>query len=511
MSVVVKSPEDLNSALGAMGAEIKHIKESGDRTESELRSTVAKMTEEISAKMASAKTAAVQEAIEAAKAIRPGPGVDRFVSDGSQVKAHQILTADDVKRGAKIGGDVTHLGAEGKGVLQLLGVSDGVKWRSGYLDSVPETEVQAELQELVELRSLAKASGVRRTPKLDGAIRRAAALSGIPVLKVWADNSGEAAPFIPDYTMPMLERYASMPREVAAQFEEMQVSGGSSSIPFLTSGIQPFIAGVQAAGDMNPAILTPSVPVSTSLSAEPVTWAVNLPVNRDAEEDSIIDFAGLAQQLMAEAVIDGREDAIINADLNGGDTGLSAWSPRSRWLTLGQSNDHRKSYIGLRHIAHDESKSFDAASHKTPAQMLGKLSSLNAPMSFDGVVYFVSPEHYLTNMNTDSNVLTYDKMGDRATLVTGQVAILGGHKVVLSEFLTADTNASGVFDNTTKTKTGYLICNVKRFRRAVRRGPRFEISSAPERHLNYVVLTVRERFRRLDTTGTGSVAYGYNI
>ena len=476
-----------------------------------MKSTVSRMVEEVRGQMASAKIAAVDAAIEAAKAIRPGPGVDRFVSDGATTKAHQVLTMEDAKRGTRLGADVTHIGAEGKGVLQMLGHSDGVKWRSGYLDSRPENEAQAEIQELVELRSLAKASGVRRTPKLDSAIRRAAALSGVQVLKIWADNAGEAAPFIPDYTMPMLQEYASLPREVSALFSEIQVSGGSSSMPFVTTGIQPFIAGVQAIGDMNPAVLTPSVPASTTISGEPVTWAVNLPVARDAEEDSIIDFASLAQRLLAAAIIDGREDAIVNGDVNGGDTGLSAWNPRNRWPVLGQSNDHRVSWIGLRHIALDESKSFDAASLKTPAQMMSKLSVLDSALAFGEIAFLVSPEQYLLNMITDSNVLTVDKIGPNATLLTGQVASLGGHPVVITEFLTGDLNASGIYDNSTKTKTGYVIVNRSRFVREVRRGPRFEVESQSSKMVNWLTLSVRERFRRLDPTGKGSVAYGYNI
>lgn len=511
MSVIVKGPEELNSALGAMGAEIRHIKEAGDRTESEIRSTVARMSEDVTARMAANKREAIDAAIEAAKQVRPGLGVERFASDGAHVKSHQMLTVESAKLGGKIGGDCTHLAVEGKGVLRLLGESDGVRWRGGYLDSAPETEAQRDLQELVEIRALAKAAGVRRTPKLDNAIRNVARGSGIEVLRVWADNSGEAAPFIPDYTMPMLQQVASLPREVAALFEELQVSGGSSSMPFVTQGIQPFIAGVPAAGDNNPARLTVSVPTSTTISGEPVTWAVNLPVHRDAEEDSIIDFASLAQRLLAEAIVDGREDAIINADVNGGDTGLSAWNPRSRWGTLGQSNDHRTSWIGLRHIAIDESKSFNAAAIQTPTLMLGKLATLDAPLAFGQVAWIVSPEHYLTNMITDANVLTVDKIGPNATLLTGQVATLGGHPVVISEFMTADMNGSGVYDNSTKTKTGYLLLNRSRFVRAVRRGPRFEIAARAELHTNYLVLSVRERFRRLDPSGKGSVAYGYNV
>ena len=62
----VKTPEELFQALGSMGAEIKHIKESGDRTESEVKSTVSRMVEEVRGQMASAKIAAVDAAIEAA-------------------------------------------------------------------------------------------------------------------------------------------------------------------------------------------------------------------------------------------------------------------------------------------------------------------------------------------------------------------------------------------------------------------------------------------------------------
>lgn len=43
--------------------------------------------------------------------------------------------------------------------------------------------------------------------------------------------------------------------------------------------------------------------------------------------------------------------------------------------------------------------------------------------------------------------------------MTGQVAVIAGAPVIVSDYLTADLNASGVYDNTTKTRTGYLLVN----------------------------------------------------
>jgi hypothetical protein len=170
---------------------------------------------------------------------------------------------------------------------------------------------------------------------------------------------------------------------------------------------------------------------------------------------------------VAEALRDGTEDCLINGDTatSHGDTGLAAWNPRSRWNILGSSNDHRKAWIGWRQRAFDvdanvSTAATDQNATQTVAGYIAALSGLTVPHAFGDIVYITSPEHYLVKILTDTNVLTVDKYGPAATVLTGEVARIGGHPLILSEFVDKQYNTSGIYDDSTKTKTGLLIVNL---------------------------------------------------
>lgn len=387
-------------------------------------------------------------------------------------------------------------------------------------DPEPTTEWQLRLQKLAEARTLARLFGTRQdargmrhfgsTPKIDAAIRRHISRGPAWVKQVFADNSGEGADFIPDVVLPELSRRLEMPRNVSALFDVMQIpTGGTTSNPFLVAGCQPFIVGTPASGDLDPADIVRSVPSTTSLSHSPVTWGVSLPASRNATEDSIIEWGGFANVMLAEGIRDGEEDGWINADLNGGDTGLANWNIRSRWNTLGSTLDHRKSFIGLRHYSIDTS-GHSALSTESAVGIIAELAIMDSPHFMDDVVLITSPEFVLLKLLTDTNLLTVDKYGSLATLLTGEVGRIAGKPVVMSEFVDVQYNASGIYDDTTKTKTGVLAVNRRRWAKGVRRGPRVEVETRPSQHITIVVVTQRWTPRNLGRTTEKSVGWFYN-
>lgn len=406
--------------------------------------------------------------------------------------------------------------------VRLLAETDPVgRTEYGLLDDPePVTRWQAELQWLASVRSLAKLARSRQrpdsgtafgaTPVIDAAIRRHLARGPAWVRQSFADNSGEGAELIPDITLPELARKLEHARSVASLFETMMLpNNGATTSPFLVAGLQPFIVGQPSAGDHDPAMIGRSAPSLSTISAAPKTWGVTLPANRDATEDSIIEYAPMALMMLAEGIRDGKEDAWINADLNGGDTGLANWNPRSRWQTLGAANDHRKSFIGLRHHSIDVS-SHGSIATESAVGLIAELPSLDSPHFLGDIVYITSPEWYVLKLLTDTNLLTVDKIGALATLLTGQVGAIGGHPVVVSEFVDKQYNASGIYDDTTKTKTGVLIVNRRRWANGIRRGPRVEVEVVARQHVTFTTVTERWTARHLGQATEKSVSWQYN-
>ncbi len=338
------------------------------------------------------------------------------------------------------------------------------------------------------------------------------------VAKVFADNATEGGEFIVSVPMSMLERTAEMDRQIEGLLTSLSVTSSTQTMPFLTTGVQPFIHNVPTAGDNNPAVLPKTVPTTAERTISPKTLTVNVPIDRDADEDSIIAAIPLLQMLVGEALRDGTEDCLINGDTAAthGDTGIANWNPRSRWSSLGQPGDHRKAWIGFRQRAFDVDATVttaaqDFGSSQTISAYIGALSGLTSPHAFGDIVYITSPEHYLAKILTDTSVLTVDKYGPAATVLTGEVARIGGHPLILSEFVDKQYNASGIYDDSTKTKTGLLIVNLRRFVMARRRSLRIEVETVVREHTTYVVASERKTLHTFDGSTTANCMWLYNL
>jgi hypothetical protein len=387
-------------------------------------------------------------------------------------------------------------------------------------DPQPVTAWQARLQDLLERRSQARVFLARTnsrgqvqmgvSPKIDAAIKRHIDRGPKWVKQVFADNAGEGGEFVPDVVMPDLERKLELPRNLIGTLQTAMIpTGGTTRNPFLITGCQPFIYPMPASGDLDPADIQRSVPETTDITHSPKTWGVVLPANRDATEDSIIEWGPFGSMLLAEAIRDGEEDAMVNADLNGGDTGLADWDIRGRWPTLGNNNDHRKSFNGLRAHSFDVSSS-GAITTESALGVVAEFINLDSPHMVGDLIIGVSPEWMVLKLLTDTNLITVDKMGDRATLLTGQVGSIAGHPVVMSEFIDKEYNASGIYDHVTRTKTGVLIYHRGRWVKAVRRGPRVEVEVVARQHTTYLTLTERWTLKHRGRSTEKSVTWQYN-
>ena len=454
-------------------------------------------------------------------------------TEGDVVRAYTLPTANreeieggivDLTKGAQ-GGQVTEgrrwIGSAG-GVIRMLGGMEDGYWEPGLLDdNRPRNEWQQELQNKVSMlgvvKVFARARGDANSPlvrQLTRGVVKHLRRGPEAVAKMFAGNAGEGGEWIQTLPLTMIERTAEIPRIIEGQIEDLPLSAGSVKLPFLTASAQAFVHGKPIAGDLNAAMLPKSVPSTTERTLTAPTLAVNIPVELDAIEDmTVTDGLGLLMQLCGETLVDAREDTHINGDTAAthGDT-IASWTAGGRWSILGSPADHRTGYMGWRQRAHDVSSSSDGSAAQTVAGLIAAKSGFTTPHGVLDTFYVTSPEHYIAKIIVDTNVLTVDKFGPSATIQTGVVASIGGSPLFLSQFVTADTNASGIYDGVTTTYTGVLIVGRRRFRNARRRALRVNVEIVYRDGVAYLVASERAGMVTIDpSSSVKNVVYLYKM
>ncbi len=500
----VKSVEDLKRVLGTIQDAQASLKERGESLQTNMEGKV----NDLMAAVRSLEEA--QTAARAPAAVVGDASLRIYTVDG-QTRSGATAISENRAR-------FTVDDESGRGVQlrHTIDRDEGVTW--GLLDDPePASEWQAELQKVCADRALVRTcmKDGRSTPASDRRIRRVLANAPDEVRRAFNDNAGVGAEWIPDVTLAQLESGLEIPRVIEGMFARTTVpAGGSIVSPFLTKGVRPYlISGSIVTGD-SPSDLTASTPTTADRTRTAVALAGHCVIDPFAAEDSIIAALPTLRKLFAEADRDATEDAIINGDTAGThqDT-LVSWNIRSRWDgTLGTAADHRKAWLGLRARSFDSSTTVDLGSAQTAKGVLSVAAAMNAENFAGGdVACIISPEFLLAGLLDDDNLLTVDKIGQLATLLTGQVASLYGMPVVLSRFMGADLNASGIYDNTTTTKTGVIVVDRSRYWTGYRMAGMMETQKEIKTQAIHVTNVSRKIFTTWDADTTDNVGYGYNL
>ena len=107
-------------------------------------------------------------------------------------------------------------------------------------------------------------------------------------------------------------------------------------------------------------------------------------------------------------------------------------------------------------------------------------------------------------------VATVDKFGPQATVLSGQVAAVGGGSVIISDFLTADLETSGKFTDGTGGKTGYLWVTRDAYMVGNYKPVTVDIDREIVNGTIETVVTRRVAFQCMEAANK-TVSFGYNI
>ena len=462
---------------------------------------------------------AIHDVHKAAKELRDDNGKLRadIVSMSTDLKAaQQTLTETRASLEAAPRGD-SEMGRyiDQKG-LRLTGREVKGVYLPGILDdSKDRSDWQGEFKSACEDYNLVStALGGKHAAKSIARIQHIIRQAPSDIRKAFDSQAGSGGEFIPAPVLPLLEHDVVVRADVMGLFQEIPVSSNSQTLPVVGARSRPYLKGTVTSD--TPAQFTASSMSTAERTISPKGLAIRVVVDDDAAEDSIIDALPLIREDMVSSLAYGIDDAIINGDTAGSpaDT-YASWDTRGLWGSDdGGSIDHRKAWVGLRARANDVSATADRSTYSF-ANTLGDFAPLAAPRGLGGTVgeliYLISPEGYLANVAGIDQVSTVDRYGPKASVLMGEIARLGGARIVLTDFMTADLNASGNYDGTTTTKTGALCLNRARHKMFTRRGRTVELQRDSTRGITHIIVTWRGQFKPIASATTKDVVFQFNL
>ena len=389
--------------------------------------------------------------------------------------------------------------------------------QKGLLDAeVYANQWHADLCKMNQDRSLARMMMKDPyTPKADmklySHLQKAPSFMKNAVNKIFADNAGVGSEWIPDEFRTELYQTFQVPRGLRALLPSVQMERETLLIPKLSRGGRPFIKGV-ATDDLAKYQASTIETAQKTVRAKGLATLMN--IDDAAGEDSAFAIIPALSRQIAQDLEDAFEDCMINGDTNAThQDDIANWNIRDRWGAsgLGGSSDHRRLFLGMRAASFDKGSTVDIGGTAMTFAEFMSVNSQLGELAVGNKVCVVSPEALVANFLQLEQVVTLEKFGPQATILTGELARLAGIPIVLSRFMSADMNASGLYDNATKDKTGFLIFNTDSWYQYVRRQITIEADKDITSGVIQLVSTMRAVMDSPDADSLKNVAYGFDL
>ena len=389
--------------------------------------------------------------------------------------------------------------------------------QKGLLDAeVYANQWHADLCKMNQDRSLARMMMKDPyTPKADmklySHLQKAPSFMKNAVNKIFADSASVGGEWIPDEFKTELYQTFQVPRGLRALLPSVQMERETLLIPKLSRGGRPYIKGV-ATDDLAKYQASTIETAQKTVRVKGLATLMN--IDDAAGEDSAFAIIPALSRQIAQDLEDAFEDCMINGDTaSTHQDDIANWNIRERWgaSNLGGSSDHRRLFLGMRAAAKDKGSDVDtSAGTFTFAEFMSVVSQLGE-LAVGNKVCVVSPEALVANFLQLDQVVTLEKFGAQATILTGQLASLAGIPIVMSRFMSADMNASGLYNNITKDKSGFLVFNTDSWYQYVRRQITIESDKDIASGSIQLVSTMRAVMDSPDADALKNVAFGYNL
>lgn len=364
-------------------------------------------------------------------------------------------------------------------------------------------------------------------PDRDSVIKR--------VFGIGAGNGGDLIPG--EVLAPEMLRVAAaaIMDSPVGLFVQKNITDRNMKSPLGTARPRPFLQGAASSSAAADFLLSAMGTSALSYNVKDMACAVQF--DRNADADAIITFLPELRAQMAEGTALALFDAILNGDTTTThQDSLAAWAPEgvfpvtapSGGGNVGGSLDHRRAFLGLRARAFDigSTAKSDLASTYTFAKIQGMHAKMSGGVGQNParVAIFASFENILSRFSTITEVVSLEKFGPAATILTGQVLSIGGKPVIRSWPLgrtgaeTGAFNTSGLHDATAgnNTKQSIVMADLDRYILGTRKGLTLESDTNILNNTTTLVASGRYAFESPDhaaaltSASTVNVVVGYD-
>lgn len=320
-------------------------------------------------------------------------------------------------------------------------------------------------------------------------------------------TAAEGDEYVPTMLSGSLIERVNLALNVASLFPFVQMPSQPFEIPGLSVSRQRGATKAEEVADTGQGKFEKRTPATRKITLSAVKFGTEVIVSKELEEDSIVAMIPMIQSELVDWLAADIEDAIVNGD---------ATNPHqdSDVTDFTDPADPRTAWNGLRNLTLAGAKTDGANAVLTAAMLRGNRSKMGKyGTRSDQLAHIISMRSYI-NLLADANVLTLDKYGPNAPILTGELGKVDGVPIVVSEYMRQDLNATGVHDGVTTNRTHALTVNRNSFLVGDRRGVTVQVLRElyAESDQDAIIASLRKAFTpRFPAATETIVAQTYNI
>lgn len=311
-------------------------------------------------------------------------------------------------------------------------------------------------------------------------------------------TAAEGLEWIPTEFSSELADLVKLEFKVGSLFRRLSMPTNPFKMPIVASDATGYLISESTSDTATK--ITASTPGTGNVELSAVKIAGRVLFSEELVEDSIIPVVDFVKRSLSRSLAEAFEDAVINGDTAG----------THQDFDVTAATDARKAWDGLRKMCQSGNKvdlgTFNTAGLRQLRQKLGKYGVMPSDLAWitgtTGAVKFLNL----------AEVVTVDKYGPNATVVTGEIGKFDGIPIVISEKIREDMNSNGVFDGTDQDKTAVLLVWKPGFIIGDRRSVTVKTFEDIQTDQTILVATARWEFEDLyPAANNNTIAMGRNI
>lgn len=312
-------------------------------------------------------------------------------------------------------------------------------------------------------------------------------------------ESGAGADWIMTGFSPDIVQEVALERKVSSLFDRIRMPGNPYKFPVEGGDPTAYITAENTADSGQTSVkFSNAGTAGTTFTAKKISVAIR--TSDELEQDSIADVAPYVNRKVLAGLVNGEENALINGDTAGSHMDSDVTG----------ADDVRKAFKGLRALTNSGAKVDGGSGTLTSAvrSLRTKMGKYAVDPSKLALVVGIAAYYRLME---EGSVITLDKFGPAATILTGELGKFDGIPVIVSAYVREDLNASGVYDGSTTTKTIALLAHRGSF--AIGDRQQVELEADREAIYGQDILIGRERldFQKWYAASENPVGMIYNI